>query len=302
MLRVWGCMVQYRPTSAIIGKFIHRARWGIHLGLSHEHKGWLILDIDSKDVVPARDILFYEQLTLKQWIEDERRNEACGYADSGRSFATLEDEAAAAALDRDDTDEHPNITSRPRDDDDDDSDDDPAPRPSRRQTEPSTTAPGYESGDDDVVEVSTNTDTTNVSGLQLLGLHTSVTTLARAVEPKIPRQALTGPHAKEWHAAMDAELKALESRDTWVLVDRAAVKGRRVLSGKWVFCLKTNADGTIERFNACWVVRGYDQCHGIVFDQTFAPVSRHTFVRFLLAIAAAKHLPLRQIDVKNAFF
>ncbi|CAI7753258.1 unnamed protein product [Closterium sp. NIES-53] len=41
--------------------------------------------------------------------------------------------------------------------------------------------------------------------------------------------------------------------------------------------------------------------HSIDFDQTFAPVSRHTSVRILLAIAAARHLPLRQIDVKNAF-
>ncbi|CAI7890609.1 unnamed protein product [Closterium sp. NIES-53] len=100
---------------------------------------------------------------------------------------------------------------------------------------------------------------------------------------------------------MDAKLKALELRDTWVLVDHAIVKRGRVLSGKWVFRLKTAADETIKRFKARWVVRGYDQHHGIDFDQTFAPVSRHTSVRILLDIAIAKHLPLRQIDVKNAF-
>ncbi|CAI7858998.1 unnamed protein product [Closterium sp. NIES-53] len=82
---------------------------------------------------------------------------------------------------------------------------------------------------------------------------------------------------------------------------RAAIKGRRILSGKWVFRVKTAADGTIERFKARWVVRGYDQRHGIDFDQTFASVSRHTSVRILLAIGDARHLPLRQIDVKNAF-
>ncbi|CAI7798109.1 unnamed protein product [Closterium sp. NIES-53] len=123
----------------------------------------------------------------------------------------------------------------------------------------------------------------------------------RVIEMKNPRQALTGPHIKEWREAMDAEIKALESRDTWVLVDRAANKGERILSGKWVFRVKTTADGMIERFKARWVVRGYDQRHGIEFDQTFAPVSRHTSVRILLAIASARHLPLRQIDVKNAF-
>ncbi|CAI7861812.1 unnamed protein product [Closterium sp. NIES-53] len=68
-----------------------------------------------------------------------------------------------------------------------------------------------------------------------------------------------------------------------------------------VFRVKTAADGTIERFKAWWVVRGYEQRHSIDLDQTFAPVSRHTSVTILLAIAAARHLPLCQIDVKNAF-
>ncbi|CAI7854468.1 unnamed protein product [Closterium sp. NIES-53] len=65
--------------------------------------------------------------------------------------------------------------------------------------------------------------------------------------------------------------------------------------------MKTAANGTIERFKVRWVVRGYDQRDGIDFDQTFVPVSRHTSVIILLAIAATRHLPLRQIDVKNAF-
>ncbi|CAI7849447.1 unnamed protein product [Closterium sp. NIES-54] len=159
-----------------------------------------------------------------------------------------------------------------------------------------------ESDDDDVQEViPQHRHDSTVSRLQLLGLHIATTTAPRVTEPKNPRQALTGPHSKEWREAMDAEIKALESRDTWVLVDRAAIKGRTILSGKWVFRVKTAAHGTIERFKARWVVCGYNQRHGIDFNQTFAPVSRHTSVRIFLAIAAARHLLLCQIDVKNAF-
>ncbi|CAI7771794.1 unnamed protein product [Closterium sp. NIES-53] len=80
----------------------------------------------------------------------------------------------------------------------------------------------------------------------------------------------------------------------------AEIKGRNILSRKWVFRVKTAADGTIERSKVHWIIRGYDQRHGIDFDQNFAPVGRHTSVIILLAIAAARH-PLRQIDVKNAF-
>ncbi|CAI7783869.1 unnamed protein product [Closterium sp. NIES-53] len=175
MLRVWGCVVQYRPTSATTGKFTHRARWGVHLGLTHEYKGWLILDVDTNQIVPAHDILFYERLTLQKWIKDERRNVARAYASTGRSFTSPEDEATSAALDREPADEHPGVPPHPRDDDDDDDDDDaPAPGPSCHHTQPSTSSPAHESDDDDVVEVTTidTAGTTNLSGLQLLSLHT----------------------------------------------------------------------------------------------------------------------------------
>ncbi|CAI7863038.1 unnamed protein product [Closterium sp. NIES-54] len=48
MLRVWGCMVKYRPPTSSIGKFASRAHWGVHLGISHEDKAWLILDLMSQ--------------------------------------------------------------------------------------------------------------------------------------------------------------------------------------------------------------------------------------------------------------
>ncbi|CAI7907720.1 unnamed protein product [Closterium sp. NIES-53] len=74
-----------------------------------------------------------------------------------------------------------------------------------------------------------------------------------------------------------------------------------VLTGKWVFCMKTKADGTIDKFKVRWVVRGFDQEHGRDFTETFALVSRHTSLRILFAIAAMKKKKLRQIDVANAF-
>ncbi|CAI7793640.1 unnamed protein product [Closterium sp. NIES-53] len=256
----------------------------------------------SQKVKNVRDVIFYERLFLRQFREDEQANANRVYANNGNSYASPKDEAAAAILEQDPRGEF----TRGNRDDDDDGDDfrgggggsgsgsgggaaSPAP-------------PESESDDDNVKEVIPQHRHDNtVSGLQLLGLHIATSTAPRVIQQKNLCQALTGPHSKEWRKAMDAETKALESRDTWVLVDLAAIKGRRILSSKWVFRVKTAANGMIERFNARWVVRGYDQRHGIEFDQTFAPVSRHTSVRILLAIAAARHLPLRQFDVKNAF-
>ncbi|CAI5527803.1 unnamed protein product [Closterium sp. Naga37s-1] len=256
----------------------------------------------------ARDVIFYEHLFLQQFREDEQTNAKRVYANDGHSYATPEDEAAAAILEQDPRGEFTRGDCHDADDDDNSGEGGAGTAggatggsESGGSTAPPA-PPEPESDDDDVQEVvPQHRHDSTVTGMQLLGLHAATSTTPHIIEPKNPRQALTGPHSKEWCEAMDAEIRALESRDTWVLVDRAAVKGRRILSGKWVFRVKTAADGTIERFKARWVVRGYDQRHGIDFDQTFAPVSRHTSVRILLAIAAAGHLPLRQIDVKNTF-
>ncbi|CAI7840414.1 unnamed protein product [Closterium sp. NIES-54] len=100
---------------------------------------------------------------------------------------------------------------------------------------------------------------------------------------------------------MDKELEALKERNTWKVVPIGVARNKTILTGKWVFRVKTKADGTIDKFKARWVVRGFDQEHGHDFTETFAPVSRHTSLRILLAIAAMKKKKLRQIDVANAF-
>ncbi|CAI7805759.1 unnamed protein product [Closterium sp. NIES-54] len=100
---------------------------------------------------------------------------------------------------------------------------------------------------------------------------------------------------------MDKELKALQERNTWKVVPIGVARNKTILTGKWVFRVKTKADGTIDKFKARWVVRGFDQEHGRDFTETFAPVSRHTSLRILLAVAAMKKKKLRQIDVAYAF-
>jgi hypothetical protein len=49
------------------------------------------------------------------------------------------------------------------------------------------------------------------------------------------------------------------------------------------------------------VARGFTKEYGIDYEETFAPVARLTSVRSLLAVAAVRHWPMFQMDVKNAF-
>ncbi|CAI7872258.1 unnamed protein product [Closterium sp. NIES-53] len=82
MLRVFGCMVQYRPPSPRVGRFSQQAQWGLHLGIEKNYNAWKIFDIHSKETVAARDVIFYERLTLQTYLanlqEDQDPTEEAG--------------------------------------------------------------------------------------------------------------------------------------------------------------------------------------------------------------------------------
>ncbi|CAI7793488.1 unnamed protein product [Closterium sp. NIES-54] len=49
------------------GKLAPKARWGLHLGVSLESKGWEILDLTDNKVVTSVEVIFYETLSLEVW-------------------------------------------------------------------------------------------------------------------------------------------------------------------------------------------------------------------------------------------
>lgn len=102
-----------------------------------------------------------------------------------------------------------------------------------------------------------------------------------------------------WFSAMRDEFDALEQNNTWTLVPKPS--GVNVVSGKWVFRHKFHADGTLARYKARWVCRGFSQQHGIDFDETFSPVVKPSTIRVVLSLAVSTSWPIHQLDVKNAF-
>jgi hypothetical protein len=72
-------------------------------------------------------------------------------------------------------------------------------------------------------------------------------------------------------------------------------------SGKWISKHKFHADGTLERYKARWVLRGFTQRPGIDFDETFSPVVKLATVHTVLSLALSREWPVHQLDVKNAF-
>ncbi|XP_074287642.1 uncharacterized protein LOC141612789 [Silene latifolia] len=84
-------------------------------------------------------------------------------------------------------------------------------------------------------------------------------------EPKNYEEASVYP---EWQEAITAEFNALEANNTWSLVPLPP--GKKSISCKWVFKVKHKSDGTIERYKARLVVKGFTQKEGIDYTKLFA--------------------------------
>jgi hypothetical protein len=76
---------------------------------------------------------------------------------------------------------------------------------------------------------------------------------------------------------------ALLANQTWDLVPRPP--GTNVVTDKWIFRHKLILDGSLDRYKACWVLRGFTQRSGVDYDETFRPVVKFATVWVVLTLA-----------------
>ena len=87
--------------------------------------------------------------------------------------------------------------------------------------------------------------------------------------------------------------------DVWDIVPKP--EGKSIVSSKWIYKIKHAADGSIEKYKARFVARGFSQKEGIDYEETFAPVAWYTSIRAIMALASMMKWDLHQMDVKIAF-
>ncbi|KAJ9531774.1 hypothetical protein QJQ45_021923 [Haematococcus lacustris] len=130
-----------------------------------------------------------------------------------------------------------------------------------------------------------------------LSLHATSTSTSHDNNSPSVSKALSGPQADMWREAMRSELESLHANQTWCLTERPS--GARVLPTKWVLKIQRDAAGNIERFKARLVA--FLQVSGVDVGDVYAPVSKHTTLRTVLAKAAAENMEIHQLDFETAF-
>jgi hypothetical protein len=90
-------------------------------------------------------------------------------------------------------------------------------------------------------------------------------------------------HDSAWHAAMTEEFTALQQTRTWNLVPRPP--DVNIVGSKWVFKTKQLPDGSVDKYKARLVARGFTQQHNIDYGDTFIPAVKPATVRLVLSLS-----------------
>jgi hypothetical protein len=106
--------------------------------------------------------------------------------------------------------------------------------------------------------------------------------LATSSKPHDHCVALAYP---KWNKVMDIEFEALLKNGTCHLV--SLKKGANVIDCKWVYKIKTKVDGSIDRYKARLVTKGFNQTYGIDYKDTFSPVVKAATIQMFLSIVVS---------------
>ncbi|WJZ95429.1 hypothetical protein VitviT2T_014201 [Vitis vinifera] len=98
---------------------------------------------------------------------------------------------------------------------------------------------------------------------------------------------------------MKDEMSSMRCNDVLDLVELP--NGAKSIGCKWVFKIKKDSLGNIERYKARLVAKGFTQKEGIDYTKTFSPISKKDSLCIILTLVSHFDLELQQMDVKTSF-
>ena len=79
------------------------------------------------------------------------------------------------------------------------------------------------------------------------------------------------------------EYDSIVINSSWEIVPRLV--GKSVVGSRWIYKVKQAADGSVEKYKARFVSRGFSQIEGIDYEETFAPVAQYSSIRTILSLS-----------------
>ena len=97
---------------------------------------------------------------------------------------------------------------------------------------------------------------------------------------------------------MVKEYDSIMKNQVWEVVPRP--QGKKVVGSKWIYKVKHATDGSVEKYKAHFVEKGFSQKEGIDYE-IFAPISRYSSIQTIISLAAEMGWRVHQMDIKTAF-
>ena len=95
------------------------------------------------------------------------------------------------------------------------------------------------------------------------------------------------------------EYRSILKNNVWDIVLKP--KDKSMVSSKWIYKIKHATDGSVEKFKARFVAKGFTQKEGIDYQETFSPVAMYTSIQVIISLASVLGWKLHQMDVKTTF-
>lgn len=281
-LKIFGCVGYAKIDGKLLKKLDDRSRLLVHLGTEPGSKAYRMFDPRTQKVVVSRDVVFDESKGWNWSSRKEDQHNMEGFKIIPSSFgnhglleteSNEETEQKAPKTELQETEPKPEETQEVETESDDDIE------PILRRSQRNTSKPKYL---DDYVLLSEEE-----GEILLMFLND---------EPKNYEEA---KKYKEWVRACKEEIESITRLESWELVDLPP--GAKPIGLKWIFKIKRNSDGSINKYKSRLVAKGYVQRYGIDYEEVFAPVARIETIRFLINLAATSGWEIHHLDVKTTF-
>jgi hypothetical protein len=117
--------------------------------------------------------------------------------------------------------------------------------------------------------------------------------------PKTIKAALSCKDSIHWKTAAQYEIDKFQSLGVWEPVN--PYNGAKALGARWVFTIKRLPNGSIDKFRARYVAKGFNQVMGSDCNETYAPTASLNTLRLLLSIAQSNGFPTASFDISSVY-